>query len=295
MFDSKNPTYDFITDQAALEKAVAEISKHEVISVDTEATGLDPYLAKLLLVQVGTPEKAYVFDARKLDFKPLKSLLEDPKHLKILQNGKFDYALLKLKLNISLNNIFDTMLAEQLLSAGLARRNASLKDIALKYLNVELDKDWESYDWENLALKHVEFSKRHLVYAANDVLILFPIFEKQFAKIKEENLVKTAQLEFAVLPVVAEMELKGSLIDVPKWRGNLEELKLKRNDLARQIQDEIRPLYRTQQVDLFGNNADVIILIVSSNCWSCLTIGCTLICRRPARNTYHGAVTRWLN
>ena len=258
MFDPKNPIYDFITNQAGLDRALVEITKHDVISIDTEATGLDPYLSKLLLLQIGTPTKAYVFDARKVDLSFLKPLLEDPKYLKIIQNGKFDYALIKVKLGVTVNNIFDTMLAEQVLTAGISRRSTSLKDIAKRYLDIELDKDWESYNWENLALTRVEFTKRHLTYASNDVLLLFPIFEKQFAKIKEENLVKTAQLEFAVLPVVAEMEIKGSLIDVAKWRKNLEELKKKRDLLARQIQDEIRPLYNTQQVDLFGNNADVI-------------------------------------
>lgn len=258
MFDPKNPSYDFVITQEGLQKAVEEIAKHNVISLDTEATGLDPYLSKLLLLQISTPEKAYIFDARKLDFAPLKPILEDQKYLKVIQNGKFDYALIKVKLNITINNIFDTMLAEQMLSAGISRRNASLKDIAKKYLDITLDKDWESYNWENLSLTHIEFTKRHLTYAANDVLILFPIFEKQFARIKEENLVKTAQLEFAVLPVVAEMEIKGDLIDVVKWRANLEELKRRRNELAGQIQNEIRPLYKNQQVDLFGNNTDVI-------------------------------------
>ncbi|MCX6784111.1 MAG: DNA polymerase [candidate division WWE3 bacterium] len=259
MLDLKNPNYEYVISQDRLLEIVNdELPKHEMIAVDTEATGLDPYLAKLLLVQIGTPEKAYIFDARKLDMAPIKSILEDCKILKILQNGKFDYSLLKVKLNVAMVNVFDTMLAEQLVNAGLGRRNASLKDIAKKYLDLDIDKDYANYNWENLGSVHVEFSERHLTYAANDVFMLFPIFQAQFADIQKKDLVKTAQLEFAVMPVVAEMEVKGSHIDVAKWRANLEELKIKRNTLAKQIQNEIRPLYNTEQVDLFGNVSDVI-------------------------------------
>jgi len=259
MIDLKKPHYEYVTDQKRLQQIIDDdLSKRDIISVDTEATALDPYLAKLLLIQVGTPEKAYVFDGRKLDFSVIKPIFEDPKYLKILQNGKFDYALIKAKLGLSLNNMFDTMLAEQLLIAGREKRAASLKDIARKYLELELDKDYSNYNWENLGGQHVEFSEHHLTYAANDVLILFPIFEKQFERIRQEDLVKTAQLEFAVMPVVAEMELKGSFIDVAKWRQNLEEQKSRRDELARSIQNEIRPLYATEQYDLFGNVSDVI-------------------------------------
>jgi len=258
MFDPTNPNFEYVTDQTRLVQVVDELSKAEMLAVDTEATALDPYLAKLLLVQIGTAEKAYVLDARHLDLSVIKPLLEDPKYLKIMQNGKFDYALIKVKLGISVNNVFDTMLAEQLINAGLGRRNASLKDIALKYLNLTLDKDYASYNWENFAGRTTEFSPKHLKYAASDILMLFPIFEKQLEKIRKEELTKTAQLEFAVMPVVAEMEIKGSHIDVPKWRANLEELKKKRDELAIQIQEAIRPFYPTEQMDLFGRAVDVI-------------------------------------
>jgi len=257
MPDFKNPNYEYITDEKRLKEVVAkELKGKKMLAVDVEGTGLDPYLCELVLVQVGTSEKAYLIDAQKVSVEPLRGVFESREVLKILQNGKFDYGMIKAKFGIELINIFDTMLAERVLTAGLSREN-SLGAIAQKYLELELDKDWESYDWEGV-FRSGKFTKRHFKYAALDVLILFPILEKQFAALKKEGLVKIAQLEFAVLPVVAEMELRGSYIDVKKWRAHINELKEKRNEIAQKIQSEVRPLYRNHQVDLFGNQVDII-------------------------------------
>ncbi len=251
-FDPKNPSYELIETQEGVEKAVKELKKREVLAVDTEATDLDPYDATLILIQVGTPEKAYIFNHQKVDTAPLKSLLEDPKRLKIVQNGKFDYEMLKVNANIALENMFDTMLAERILTTGLKREN-SLEAISLKHLNIQLEKEVRT-TFNNAAA----LTKKQLNYSALDVLVLFPLFKIQFRNLQKEKLTRTAQLEFRCLPVVAEMELKGSYIDVKKWRKNLKEFKEKRDLAAARIQEELRPLYQNTQVDLFGNQVDVV-------------------------------------
>ncbi len=252
-FDPKKPNYELIETQEGVEKAVKELKKREVLAVDTEATDLDPYNATLLLIQVGTPEKAYIFNHQKVDTSPLKILLEDPKRLKIVQNGKFDYEMLKVNAGITLENIFDTMLAERILTTGLKREN-SLEAITLKHLGLQLDKStWETFD-----KKTNVFTSKQLEYSALDVLVLFPIFKIQFKNLQKEKLVRIAQLEFRCLQAVAEMELKGVYIDVKKWRKNLKKLKEKRDLAVARIQEELRPLYQNTQVDLFGNQVDVV-------------------------------------
>jgi len=251
-FDPKNPSYELIETQEGVEKAVTELRKREVLAVDTEATDLDPYNATLLLIQVGTPEKAYIFNHQKVDTSPLKSLLEDPKRLKIVQNGKFDYKMLKVNADIALTNMFDTMLAERILTTGLKREN-SLEAITLKRLGLQLDKStWETFS------KISALTQKQLEYSALDVLVLFPIFKIQFKDLQKEKLTRIAQLEFRCLQAVAEMELKGVHINVKKWRKNLKELKEKRDLAHARIQEELRPLYQNTQVDLFGNQVDVV-------------------------------------
>lgn len=251
-FDPNNPQYEFVEDQGQIGAAVKELRTKEILAVDVEGTHLDPHNTTLLLVQVATPEKAYIFDVQKVDISPLKPLLEDPKRLKLVQNGKFDYEMLKVNQEIALQNIYDTMLAERLLTTGISREN-SLEAIARRYLDIQLDKQVRK-TFENTN----RITKKQLEYAALDVLVLFPIFRKQFSRLQKEKLTKVAHLEFRVLPVVAEMEIRGSLINVDRWRHNLQELREKRDLAAARIQEEIRPLYQNTQVDLFGNQIDVV-------------------------------------
>lgn len=255
MIDFKNPDFEYVTDQGRLDELAGELKKEAAIAVDTEATGLDPYTLKLLLLQIGTEKKAYVFSAA-LDLSKLKGLLENEKILKILQNAKFDYAALKVTRGISLNNIYDTMLAERILTTGAAREN-SLGAITKKYLDITLDKDYESYNWEETG-RSGQFTPKHLKYAALDVLVLFPIFKKQFEALKKENFLTVSKLEFKLVPVVAEMELKGTLVDIKKWKENIQISKIKRDEIAKQIQQELKPFYKIQQASLFGLEGDVL-------------------------------------
>ena len=255
MVDFKNPKYEFISSQERLNAVVDDLKDRTMIAVDTEADSLDPYLSKMLLVQIAVEDKSFVFKAD-LDFDLLKPILENPKTIKILQNGKFDWEILKVKKNIELKNIFDTMIAERMLTMGLTREN-SLGAIANKYLGITLDKDWESYAWDEAA-RTGRMTERQLRYAALDTLVLFPIFSKQFMRIKEEDLLRVAELEFRLIPVVSSIELRGLRIDVKKWRENINHLREKRDEIARQIQDELRPFYRIQQVDMFGSSTQVL-------------------------------------
>ncbi|OGC56138.1 hypothetical protein A2797_02165 [candidate division WWE3 bacterium RIFCSPHIGHO2_01_FULL_48_15] len=250
---SGNLKYEVIEDQKLVEKIADELSQEPIVSFDIEGTSLDPYDTKLLLVQVAVPGKAYLFDARHLDLKPLSGVLENEKILKLAQNAKFDYGMLKVKYGIEVKNIFDTMLAERILTTGLAREN-SLAAICRKYLGIELAKETR-----DTFVGHTrDFSKKQLDYAASDVLVLFPIYERQKTALEKEGLAKIADLEFKLISVVAEMELRGFLIDVEKWRKVIRDYQQKANEVAGKIQEELRPYFRHTQTDLFGNHADVV-------------------------------------
>ena len=250
--------YDLISTQDELEKIVEELESSPTIGLDTEGTKFDPFTAKLLLVQLSTKDKIYVIDATKVDLTPIKHILEAERPLKIVQNAKFDYSLLKAQAGITLGSMFDTMLAERILTMGISRE-ISLRTLADKYLGVQMDKSVrESFTDQREGAFKEGFSKEQLSYAAKDASVLPGIFEKQFRALQEEDLIETAKLEFSVVPVVAEMELRGSLIDQGKWRSYIAELKEKRDELNQEIQKELRHLAPYSQVDLFGNESDSI-------------------------------------
>ena len=250
--------YDFITKNEVLGDVVNILEMSPVIALDTEGSKFDPFTSKLLLLQLATKEQVFVIDCTKVDISLLKHVLEAGRPLKVVQNAKFDYSLLRAQTGIKLGNLFDTMLAERILTCGISRE-ISLRTLAEKYLNIKIDKTIrDSFtDPSNPALKG-RFSQEQLDYSARDAAVLIGIFEKQYKNLQDENLVETAKLEFAVVPVVAEMELRGSLIDKDKWRLHISELITKRDQISKEIQGDIRYLSPYSQVDLFGNESDTV-------------------------------------
>jgi len=258
-FDPANPKYEHVVSPEQLHKAVEELKKEKVIGIDIESTDLDPYLSKILTIQISTPSFCYIIDARELNIgkiPEIKEYLESNQAIKILHNGKFDYKQIKIATGVEITNIFDTMLAEVVLNSGIGKAYYSLKDLALKYANYELQKDTrKTFSTMTASSK---LTDEQLKYAALDTLIMFPIFEAQAKKLGKENLLNVAKLEFAATRVVGDMELKGVHIDVEKWKQILKNLSTKRDAIAIQFQEAIRPLFRSSSIDLFGNIGDSI-------------------------------------
>jgi DNA polymerase-1 len=258
-FDKDNPIFSYITNEKDVGGALEELERQKVVGVDIEGTSLDPYSSTLLTVQIGTPEKSYIFDARELrlgEIPRFREFLEEGKIIKILHNGKFDYKHIKQNLGISICNIFDTMLTEAVLNAGLHNSYYSLRSLAEKYAGVDLKKSVrETFEYVTPSTK---LNESQLRYSAIDTLILFPVFEEQLKKLKKENLVDIAKLEFATTRVVGDMELNGVHIDVKRWRQIIKDIAVKRDEYAKKFQEAIRPLFRANSIDLFGNFGDSI-------------------------------------
>ena len=254
-FDPENPKYEYITERSHYDTVIKELENVNVVSVDTETTGFDPHTCKLLLFQISTPDKSYIIDARALDLKTLpeiKDILEDQKKIKLLQNAKFDYKFIKKHTGIEMYNIYDTMLAEGVLTAGLSGKMSSLKTLTKDYLGLDMDKNIRK---SFIGLKDINFSEEQLKYAAIDTFVLFPIFDAQIPKLRVRGVVDTAKTEFAVTKVIGEMELRGVYIDRGKWSDIIKNLKVRRDELTQEFYDEISGLYQYNSLDLFGNTA----------------------------------------
>lgn len=250
--------YQLIEDTDSLVKILPELELAKTIGVDTETTSLDPHTAKLLLLQIATEENSWVIDCLKADIEPLRAILEADRPLKIVQNAKNDYKMLKVQAGITMGNMFDTMLAERLITCGISRE-ISLKTIAEKYLGLNLNKEVrKSFIDVYTPGRTLVYSEEQLMYAAQDAQIMIPIFKKQFQKMREDDLIETAKLEFNLVPVVGDMEIRGSLLDKKRWRAHTEELKIKRDEINKDIQNDLRHLTVYSQVDLFGNEVDSI-------------------------------------
>ncbi|HLD50971.1 hypothetical protein A3K34_02455 [candidate division WWE3 bacterium RIFOXYC1_FULL_40_10] len=257
-FDPNEPKYEFITDTARAVEALKALISEKAVGVDVETTHTDPYLGALLTVQIGTETISYVFDARILhlgEIHGFSELLTNKKVIKILHNAKFDYKWIKHFTGVAMENIYDTMLAEAVLTAGLGSGYFSLLSLAQAYAGIDMNKDIRK---SFAGQQHAHFTEEQLKYGAKDTLVLFPIFEQQLQKLKKENVLNVAKLEFATTSVVAEMEYRGIYVDRKKWHEILDIIRVDRDKAMAEFYEAIKPYFPTAQFNLFGGTAPAI-------------------------------------
>lgn len=245
--------YKFLQTDDEISPALDHALSSPIITYDVETSGLDPYLNRMYLLQFGVPGMNYVVslladnalskkDTESPVYRKFKAVAEGPK-IKIGHNIGFDYKMTRAKLNIKLSNMFDTMIAERLLTVGKTKNKLSnLAEVTKKYLNRNLDKSVRSQFHKGYIIN--EFTQHQIEYAAGDLDGLVDIYMKQVSLLAKEDLTGVASLEFDVIPIVAMMEYRGVTIDVERWRANILEAEKQRASLRRQIETLLRPLQR---------------------------------------------------
>jgi DNA polymerase I len=248
-----NTQYQIVKSTEQLSRAVEELSQQVAIGLDTETTELDPYNARLRLIQLATPSGVYIVDLdvfRNGDLKnsdawwPLRQLLSSPRPIKIAHNAKFDAKFIKHNLGVDIGGLFDTLLASQLVSAGDIEERHGLEVIAGRYLNEMIDKSERLSNWE------FDLSESQLQYAARDAAVLIPLREKLIEKIKAADLVRCAQLEFECVMPVVDLELAGFYMDKQRWLEQLAIVEEKRAEVANELQEMLGE--GVAQASLFG-------------------------------------------
>jgi DNA polymerase-1 len=204
----------FITED--ISPVVSALQYTSAFAFDIETTGLAPIDSRILLCQIGTRDTNFVIDVHKVSFEPLLPFLSSPRWMKIIHQSKFERRFFLNKYNTPINNVFDSLLAEQLLVPGGFKY--SLADVAFKYTGKVLDKSTRKSFYER---QIIEFSSEQVEYAATDVEILWPIMDAQNIKLSEHGMIRLADLEFDLAQVVASMEETGTPIDQDKWRTKI--------------------------------------------------------------------------
>ncbi len=259
-----NATYKLITNAEDLRHACDELSQQSVVGFDTETTSLDPYSGRVRLVQFAAPGgSVYIIDLdcfsdgndgaanssdgiyRNAALAPLKKLLADARPVKIAHNAKFDAKWIKHQLDVELGGLFDTLLASQLVSAGNTEDRHSLEVVAARYLEERVDKAEQLSDWNR------ELSEAQLEYAARDAAVLVPLRERLVERLKAENLIQCATLEFDCVLPVAGLELAGFYLDQARWREQIANVEHVRARLAGELQEMLAE-GTMQQTSLFG-------------------------------------------
>src|SRR5712691_10817964 len=248
-----NTQYQLVTTAEELRRAVDELFHKHAVGLDTETTELDPYLGRLRLIQLASPDGVYIVDLNRFadadlksctEMEPLRQLLSAPRPIKIAHNAKFDAKFIKHNLGVDVIGLFDTLLASQLVSAGDIEERHGLEAIAGRYLNEAVDKSERLSNWE------FELSEAQLQYAARDAAVLIPLREKLIDRIKSLGLIQCAQLEFECVMPVVDLELTGFYMNKARWLQQLAIVEERRAELANELQEMLGE--GVAQASLFG-------------------------------------------
>mgnify|MGYP000550136170 CR=1 FL=1 len=177
------------------------------VAIDTETMGLNYHRDRLCLVQLSSGDgNAHLVQFAKdsYDAPNLKKLLTDKKVLKIFHFARFDIAVMKHYLGVSVNPIYCTKIASKL--ARTYTDKHGLKELCSELVGKEISKQQQSSDWGAEKL-----SQEQLNYAASDVLYLHQIKKKLDIMLKREDRDKIAKACFEFLPARAELDLLGPI------------------------------------------------------------------------------------
>ena len=228
--------YCLIEDSRQLKKLLDPlVNTVEKIGIDTETTGLDPYLNQVRLIQIAIAKHpVFIIDLaaiEKSELTPLKHLLAS-NCLKIGHNLKFDLMMLATAgINLA-PPYFDTYLGYKVLTAGL-KKTSTLEMVARKLLRVKLDKSAQKSDFSQ------DLSMEQLQYAANDAAVLLPLHSKLNRQLDIAKLTYTAKTEFDCLNAVAQMELNGVRLDLDKWHLLKQDLLQQQAELEQKLQTHL--------------------------------------------------------
>ena len=203
--------------------------------------GLDPYLSEIRLIQIATSKCTYVIDLFHVGAEAFSSIMrplfEGDNTLKIFHNAKFDVKMMMYLLGwYDIKRICCTMLISQVLSNGITmhKRKHSLKEAALRYLKIELDKEEQTSDWGTW-----ELTEEQVLYAAKDAEILLHLCKAQMKYVRNDrmglDLRQIIKIECDCAIAVARMELDGVFVDRELWDDADLELRAKYHELSLEL------------------------------------------------------------
>lgn len=160
-----------------IDLAFSRLSIAAAVGCDTETSSLNSKYGKLFSIQFSDGEFNVLIPVSEgVQLGKLATLLADASITKIFHNAKFDLDFLN-AVGIGVENVFDTMLAERVLTRG-ANQSASLAETLYRYFAVDLEKSHRSKfnrRWDGI------WTDELVEYALSDVVHLPNLMREQRA------------------------------------------------------------------------------------------------------------------
>lgn len=203
----------------SLERSLELLNSWPLFQFDTETTGLDCHLDKLISMQFGYVDKAekdtqIVVDCNDYSPEDYRDILVNKPMVGM--NLKFDLEFLY-NYKIVPKKVCDVMICEQTLylgyKAGLVTYN--LHDIVMRRLGVEMDKTYQKL------IADTGLTLEGIKYAAYDVRYLQDVMKSQAQEAQKKDCVEALRLENRTVPVIAYLEWCGIHLDIKKWKEKM--------------------------------------------------------------------------
>ena len=225
--------FDWITEQAELDRLVDELCQTDAYALDTEFHRERTYLPHLALVQLATADRIALVDALEIDVRTLAKVFQS-EAVCVMHAGSQDLEILELECGAVPNHMFDTQVGA--LFCGY--RTSSLGKLVEGFLGIQLDKSSQLSDWTRRPLPPDD-----LRYAASDVAHLLELRDALVNRLAEQGRVQWAEEEIERLrskdrsppePETLWWKLRGKTKLNGRARGVAQELAAWREGVAKE-------------------------------------------------------------
>ncbi len=185
--------YEMITDSAALAAACERLSGAAYVAVDTEFMRETTFWAKLCLIQIASPDDAFIIDplAANLKLDAFFGLMADESVMKIFHAARQDVEIFVHLSGVVPKPLFDTQIAAMVCGFG---DQVSYDQLVRRTTGEHIDKTSRFTDWSRRPL-----SDKQLHYALSDVTHLRNVYTTLVGDLDKQKRAHWVAEEMAVL------------------------------------------------------------------------------------------------
>lgn len=224
-------TYQLVDTDEAMWDLAALLGSAEAFAFDTETTGIDPMQSELVGLSFAMKgHEAYYVPvpaervAAELVVEIFRSVLENEHIIKVGQNIKYDYIVMR-NYGVTLRGrMFDTMIAHYLLQPEQRHNMDYLAEVYLQYRTIAIDELIGAKNKGQLSMRQVPI-ERVCEYAAEDADVTWQLYEVLQKELQKEQMMQLfEEIEMPLVRVLAEMEIAGVTVDVAALQSSARSL-----------------------------------------------------------------------